>query len=142
MRERIALAAVVAAALGVFLPWTSDGSVRLDGTEGPHNGWLIVIVAAFTLGWIRSLNGGSWIGVIGVAGAAVVIAWTALESWLGSRAVTGASPGFGLVLVLAASVTLATSAVIRAVEIIPLGRSAPEGDSAQSAPPDDRQEAR
>jgi hypothetical protein len=111
VRQRLVWAAVVAAALGAFLPWTSDGPVRLDGIEGPNNGWLVVIVAAFAAGWIRSMQRGSWLGVIGVLGAAVVIGGTALESWLGDRAVTGARPAFGLVLVLAASVALAASAV-------------------------------
>ena len=45
---RIAIAAVV---IGVFLTWTADDPVTLNGTQGPNNGWLAVIVAAFALGW-------------------------------------------------------------------------------------------
>jgi hypothetical protein len=111
-------AAAAAAAVGVFLPWTSDGPVRLDGTEGPHNGWLVVLVAAFSLGWIRALQRGSWIGVVGVLGAGAVIVWTALESWLDLRAVTGVSASYGLVLVVAAGLVLAGTAVARAAELV------------------------
>ena len=118
MRRWLPWAAAAAAALGVFLPGTSDGSVQLDGTEGPHNGWLVVIVAAFALGWIRSLQRGAWTGVIGVLGAAVVIVWTALESWLDTRAVTGATAGYGLVIVVLAGLALAYTAVARAVELV------------------------
>lgn len=88
--------------------------MRLDGIQGPNNGWLVLIVAAFALGWARSMNRGSWIGVVGVLGVAIVIAWTAIENWLDSRAVYGATASFGLLLVLAASIALATAALARA----------------------------
>ena len=39
---RIAVAAVL---LGVFVTWVADGPVRLDGTQGPNNGWLAAILA-------------------------------------------------------------------------------------------------
>ena len=117
MNGRLPWLAAAAAAIGVFLPWTKDGPVGLDGTEGPHNGWLVVIVCLFALGWIRAMLRGSWVGTIGVFGTAVVIAWTALESWLDHRAVTGASPSYGLLLVLAASMGLAWSAVANAREL-------------------------
>jgi uncharacterized membrane protein YhhN len=93
------------------LTWTSDGSVDLDGTQGPNNGWLVLIVAAFALGWAGSMARGSWIGVVGVLGASVVMGWTAIENWLDSRDVLGASASYGLLLVLAASVVLAGAAV-------------------------------
>ena len=109
---RIAVAAVL---LGVFVTWLADGPVRLDGTQGPNNGWLALIVAALALVWIRTL--GSWPGVIGVLGSGLVIGWTALENWLDGRAVIGASARPGLVLVLAGSVALTTVAVVQAVEL-------------------------
>jgi hypothetical protein len=124
MSQRLPLAAVAAAALGVFLPWTVDGPVELDGTEGPHNGWLVLFVALFALGWLRSLRAGSWIGVVGVGGAGIVIVWTALESWLGYRAVTGGRPAVGLVLVVAGGATLAALAVLRAGEVARARRAA------------------
>ena len=109
----VAWVAIAAAAIGVFLTWTSDGPVSLDGTQGPNNGWLVLIVAAFALGWARSMARGSWIGVIGVLGASVVMGWTAIENWLDSRDVFGATASFGLLLVVAASVALAGAAVAR-----------------------------
>jgi hypothetical protein len=100
---------------GTFLTWTSDGPVHLDGIDGPNNGWLVVIVSAFAIGWTRAMARGSWFGVAGVLGSAGVIAWTAAATWLDSRAVFGATASFGLFLVLAASVALAASAVLHAV---------------------------
>ena len=91
--------------------------MQLDGTEGPDNGWLVLIVAAFAIGWTRSMNRGSRLGVLGVFGASVVIAWTAFENWLDNRAVFGAEASYGLTLVVAATVVLAGAAVARGVEL-------------------------
>jgi len=109
---RIAVAAVL---VGVFVTWLADGPIRLDGTQGPNDGWLAAIVAGLALLWIRML--GSWPGVIGVLGSGLVIGWTALDDWLDGRAVIGASPRFGLALVLAGSVALTVVAIVRAVEL-------------------------
>ena len=109
---RVAVAVVL---VGVFVTWVADGPVRLDGTQGPNNGWLALIVAALALLWIRML--GSWPGVIGVLGSGLVIGWTALESWLDTRAVIGASPRLGLALVLAGSVALTLVALVQAAEL-------------------------
>jgi hypothetical protein len=70
-------------------------------------------VAALALGWTRSMTRGSWVGVAGVLGSAFVIGWAALESWLDGRAVVGATAGFGLLLVVAASIALGAAAVVR-----------------------------
>jgi hypothetical protein len=107
--------AVVAVLLGVFVTWVADGPVRLDGTQGPNNGWLAAIVAGLALLWIRML--GSWPGVVGVLGSGLVIGWTALENWLDARAIIGASARPGLVLVLAGSVALTAVAGVQAVEL-------------------------
>ena len=109
---RIAVAAVL---VGVFVTWLADGPIRLDGTQGPNDGWLAAIVAGLALLWIRML--GSWPGVIGVLGSGLVIGWTALDDWLDARAVIGASPRLGLALVLAGSVALTAVAVVQAVEL-------------------------
>ena len=53
--------AIAAAAVGVFSTWTNDGPVSLDGTQGPNNGWLVLIVAAFALGW-TTLDGPRLVG--------------------------------------------------------------------------------
>ena len=109
---RVAVALVV---VGVFVTWVADGPVRLDGTQGPNNGWLAAILAWLALLWIRML--GSWPGVLGVLGSGLVIAWTALENWLDARAVIGASPRLGLALVLAGSVALTVVALVQAAEL-------------------------
>ncbi len=109
---RIAVAAVL---VGVFVTWVADGPIRLDGTQGPNDGWLAAIVAGLALLWIRML--GSWPGVIGVLGSGLVIGWTALDDWLDARAVIGASPRLGLLLVLAGSAALTVVAIVQAVEL-------------------------
>jgi O-antigen ligase len=113
----VARLAVAAAAVGVFLTWTSDEPVQLDGMQGPNNGLLVLIVAALALAWTGSLARGSWIGVVGVLGASVVMGWTAVENWFDNRDVFGAATSPGPVLVLAASVILAGTVVVRAVEL-------------------------
>lgn len=109
---RIGVAAIL---IGVFVTWLADGPIRLDGTQGPNDGWLAAIVAGLALLWIRML--GSWPGVIGVLGSGLLIGWTALDDWLDARAVMGASPRLGLALVLAGSVALTAVAVVQAVEL-------------------------
>ena len=109
---RIAVAAVL---VGVFVTWVADGPIRLDGTQGPNDGWLAAIVAGLALLWIRML--GSWPGVIGVLGSGLVIGWTALDDWLDARAVIGASPRLGLLLVLAGSAALTVVAIVQTVEL-------------------------
>ena len=107
--------AIALAAVGIFLPWSSDGPVRLDGTQGPNNGWLVLIVAALALGWVRSMARGSWVGVLGVLGAAIVIGWTAIENWLDNRHVLDATANYGLLIVVAASVALVCTAATHGV---------------------------
>ena len=115
-RQRLVCRVGVAAVLvGVFVTWVADGPVRLDGTQGPNNGWLAAIIAGLALLWIRML--GSWPGVIGVLGSGLVIGWTALENWLDARAVIGASPRLGLALVLAGSVALTVVALVQTFEL-------------------------
>jgi hypothetical protein len=115
LSSRIAVAAVL---IGVFVAWLTDGPVRLDGTQGPNSGWLVLILALLALWWIRLLERRSWLGVVGVLGTGLVIGWTALENWLDARAVLGASLAPGLVLVLAGSIGLTAAAVVQAVELV------------------------
>jgi hypothetical protein len=109
---RIAVAAVL---VGVVVAWVADGPIRLDGTQGPNNGWLAAIIAGLALFWIRMLR--SWPGVIGVLGSGLVIGWTALENWLDARATIGGSARPGLALVIGGAALLATVAVVQAVEL-------------------------
>jgi hypothetical protein len=107
--------AIAVVTLGVFSTWTTDGPVTLNGIEGPNNGWLVVILAAFALAWTGAMTRGSWLGIVGVLGASLVMVWTAVENWLDGRDVVGASAGHGLVLVVAASAALAGLAIRAAV---------------------------
>ena len=52
-RRLVCRVAVAVVLVGVFVTWVADGPVRLDGTQGPNNGWLALIVAALALLWIR-----------------------------------------------------------------------------------------
>ncbi len=113
-----ALALVV---VGVFSTWTTSGSLTLNGIEGPNNGWLVVILAGPAFAWSRMMERESWsgaIGVVGLLGASLVILWTALENWADSREILDAGAGHGLLLVVAASATLALAAGYRAVELL------------------------
>ena len=112
--SRIAVAAVL---VGVFVTWIVDGPVRLDGIQGPNNGWLAAIMALLALPWLRMLERGSWVGAAGVLGAGLVIGWTALENWLDARATIGASVGLGLLLVLAGSAVLTAAGLAQGVEL-------------------------
>ena len=37
--------AIAAIVVGVFSTWLTDGPVTLNGTQGPNNGWLVVLIA-------------------------------------------------------------------------------------------------
>ena len=114
------MVAIAVAVVGVFCTWATAGPVTLNGTEGPNNGWLVVILGAISIGWTRLMRRDTWTGVIGAIGvlmAAVVVCWTVIENWLDNRDVLDASVGYGLVLVLAAGVALGAAAVLRGIEL-------------------------
>ena len=125
----VAAIAIAVAVVGVFCTWTNDGPVSLNGTQGPHDGWLVVIVAVPALLWARSLARGTWVAVAGSLGSAAVIGWTALASWRDSRDVLGASVGYGLLLVVAASLVLAAAGLARGLELWHLRERPAEGRS-------------
>jgi hypothetical protein len=110
--------AIAVAVVGVFCTWTNDGPVSLNGIQGPHDGWLVVIVAVPALFWARSLARGTWVGVIGILVSAAVMGWTALASGRDSRDILGASPSYGLLLVLGASIALAAMGIARGLELL------------------------
>lgn len=107
--------------VGVFSTWTEIGATTLNGTQGPNDGWLVVIVACFAVVWLRLMEQSSWtgaIGVVGMLGAAVVICWTAIEDWHENREVFDAFAGHGFWLVVAGGVALAVVAVIRGFDLV------------------------
>jgi len=121
----VAMVAIAVAVVGVFCTWTTVGPVTLNGTEGPNNGWLVVMICAFAFGWVRLMRRDTWTGAIGAVGAlfaAIVICWTAIENWVGNRDTLGASVGYGLVLVVAAGLALGAAATVRSVELARLVR--------------------
>jgi hypothetical protein len=117
----VSATALLVVVVGVFCTWTTVGPVTLNGTEGPNNGWLVVILAVISLGWSRLMRRDTWTGAIGAVGvllAAVVICWTVIENWLDSRDVLDASVAYGLLLVLAGGVALGAAAVLRGIELV------------------------
>lgn len=103
--------AVVLAIAGVFGTWRNAGPVSLDGVEGPHNGWLVVIFALIALVGIGPLSRGSWLGGITVLGCGAVMASTAIEALVDDSDVLGGSSGWGVWLTLAMSLALCGAAV-------------------------------
>ncbi len=110
--------AIVAVVLGVFCTWLAEDPLTLNGIEGPNNGWLCVLLAGPAFLWARSMERGSWVGVVGVLASALVIGWTATENWLDARRVLDAGVSYGLLLVLAGCTALAAVAVVRAVSLL------------------------
>lgn len=117
----VAWVALAVVFVGVFSTWTKAGPVTLNGTQGPNNGWLVVIVAALAFVWVAMMGRSSWwgaIGVLGVLGSAGVICWTAIENWIDNGDVLDASVGYGLLLVLVAGAVLAVTAAARGVQLL------------------------
>ena len=108
--------AILLAIAGVFGTWRNAGAVSLDGFEGPHNGWLVIIFALIALAGVRSLSRGGWLGIVLVLGCAAVMIFTAVENVVDDDDVLGGSSGWGVWLAIAASATLAGVAAYAAVE--------------------------
>ena len=123
------------AVVGVFGTWRSAGPVSLDGVEGPHDGWLVIIFALIALAGVRSLSRYGWLGIVTVLGAACAMLYTAVGNLLDDRAVFGGSAGWGLWLSIAASVALACGAFwaafgrVRGPVAGDIGTPTPEGMS-------------
>ena len=123
--EWICGAAIVLAIAGVFGTWRVAGAVSLDGFEGPHNGWLVIIFGLIALAGVGALARGSWFGIVTVLGAAAVMISAAVENVVDDGSVLGGHSGWGLWLTVAASVVLASAAVHAAVRRIRPPRAAP-----------------
>jgi cardiolipin synthase len=110
--------AIVAVVVGVFCTWLAEGPLTLNGVEGPNNGWLCVLLSGPALLWARQMRRGSWVGVVGVLGCALVIGWTVAENWADGRSVLDTAASYGLLLVLLGSIALAAAAVVRAASLV------------------------
>ena len=111
----VCYAAIVLAIVGVFGTWRNAGPVSLDGFDGPHNGWLVIIFGLIALAGVGSLSRGGWLGVVTVLGCAAVMIFTAVENVVDDNAVLGGSSGWGVWLTIAASAVLAGAALYAVV---------------------------
>ena len=108
-------AVIVLAIAGVFGTWRSSGEVSLDGLQGPHNGWLVVIFGVIALAGVGATARGAWVGIVLVIGCGAVMAFTAIENIVDDEAVVGGSSGWGVWVTVLASVALTGAAVLAAV---------------------------
>jgi hypothetical protein len=97
----------VFAIVGVFGAWRNTGPLSLDGVEGPHNGWLVIIFGLIALAGVGALARGSWFGIVLVLGAVDAVA--------NDGSVLGGRSGWGVWLTVAASAALAVAAVLAAI---------------------------
>ena len=109
-------AAILLAFVGVFGTWRTSGPVSLNGFEGPHNGWLVIVFGLIALAGVGAAARGSWIGIVLVLGCAAAMGYGAATSLVDDGAVLGGSSGWGVWLTVAASAALAVTAVAAAVE--------------------------
>src|SRR5580765_3990784 len=108
-------AAAVLAIIGVFGTWRTAEPVSLNGFEGPHNGWLVIIFALISLAGAGAAARGSWLGIVLVVGCAAVMASAGIRNIVDDEAVLGGRSGWGVWLTVVASVALAGVAVAAAV---------------------------
>lgn len=111
----ICRASIVLAVVGVFGTWRSAAPVSLNGFEGPHDGWLVIIFALIALAGVRSLSRHGWLGIVTVLGAGGAMLYTAVGDLLDDRSVFGGSAGWGLWLCIGASTVIACCALWSAV---------------------------
>ena len=100
--RRICHAAILLAVIGVFGTWRSAAPVSLNGVEGPHDGWLVIIFALIALAGVRSLSRQGWLGIVTVLGAAGAMLYTAVGDLLDDGAVLGGRSGWGIWLSIGA----------------------------------------
>jgi len=109
--------AILLAIIGVFGTWSSSYPVSLNGVEGSHNGWLVIIYGLIALSGVRSLSRGGWLGIVTVLGSAAIMLYTPVSDLLADRSI-GESSGWGIWLTMVMSGILATIAIVAAVERI------------------------
>ena len=101
--------------MGVFGTWRTSGAVSLDGFEGPHNGWLVIVFGLIALAGVGAAARGFWIAIVFVVGCAAAMAYGAALSLVDDGSVLGGSSGWGVWLTIVAAAGLAATAVAGAV---------------------------
>jgi hypothetical protein len=117
-RSRVAWvsrAAILLAFAGVFGTWRSVGAVSLDGLQGPHNGWLVIVFGLIALAGVGAASRGSWIGIVLVFGCGAVMTYAAVLSLVDDGSVIGGNSGWGVWLTVVASAALVLEAAAAAV---------------------------
>ena len=108
-------AAIVLAVVGVFGTWRNAGPVSLNGFQGPHNGWLVIVFALIALAGVGAAARGSWTGILLVFGCGAVMTYAAMLGLLGDGSILGGSSSWGVWLTVVASAGLALAAVAAAL---------------------------
>ena len=113
--------AILLAIVGVFGTWRVAGSVSLDGFEGPHNGWFVIVFALIALAGVGSLVRRSWLGIVDVAGCGAIMVFIAVQNLLDDSDVIGGHAGWGIWLSLGASVVVLATAGVAVAGRLPRG---------------------
>jgi hypothetical protein len=108
--------AIALAIVGTFGTWRTAGAVSLDGVQGPHDGWLVIIFGLIALAGVGALARGSWLGIVTVAGCAAALIWSTVHDLDDDNAVLGGRSGWGIWLTIAAASLLAGVAVYAVVD--------------------------
>jgi hypothetical protein len=110
-------AAILLAIVGVFGTWSTSGPVSLNGVEGSHNGWIVIIFALIALTGVRSLARGGWLGIAAVLEAGAIMLYTSVSDLVAHDDIHWSS-GWGIWLTIVMSGVLVALAVFAAVERI------------------------
>lgn len=104
---RICRLAIAAAVVGVLGNWRHAPPVSLNGLEGPHDGWLVVLFAVIALAGVGSLSRGGRLGSVLVLGCSAAMLYLAVRNLVDDGEVLGGSAGWGIWLTIAAAVVSA-----------------------------------
>jgi hypothetical protein len=110
-------AAILLAIVGVFGTWSTSGPVTLNGLEGSHNGWLVIIFALIALTGVRSLARRGWLGIACVLEAGAIMLYTSISDLVAHEDIHWSS-GWGIWLTIVMSAALVAIAVFAALERI------------------------
>ena len=110
-------AAILLAIVGVFGTWSTSGPVSLNGVDGSHNGWIVIIFALIALTGVRSLARGGWLGIAAVLEAGAIMLYTSVSDLVAHDDIHWSS-GWGIWLTIVMSGVLVALAVFAAVERI------------------------